>query len=228
MFSFFFRARQVEKKKVSIPKSPCRRARESPLARIRVPEQAHARALQSQVGSGAIKVLTTKQLLSKRRQGGGRKSQRVPPTAKNRKGRGGSRSIGAAPSLELSMLLSASSLHPSCGQRALLRSDDREREAERGALLGSSVHFSLSSPSPNCRRRRPLPLSLSFFRRRRKKSDAAREARMLFFAFAASSPLAEALAYLLGPRLLGLGDIDSGQGGHEVADVAQGAVEFCF
>lgn len=40
--------------------------------------------------------------------------------------------------------------------------------------------------------------------------------------------LAAALPYLLGPRLLGLRDIDPGQGGHEVANVAQGAVEFCL
>ena len=66
---------------------------------------------------------------------------------------------------------------------------------------------------------------LSFVEKKGRKSRRSERAKheWPFFLCLPSSPFI-ALPYLLGPRLLGLGDVDPGQGGHEVADVAQGAM----
>ena len=134
-------------------------------------------------------------------------------------------------------LCSSLSLHllPPPQRRAESSSEPREgrkREAQRGCdeqqqlrSLSRSPLAKLPSPPPPLAPCLSLACSLSSFSTKKKERRSSRRAKHECNFLAPFSPLS-ALAHLLGPRLLGLGDIDSGQGGHEVADVAQGAVEF--
>lgn len=117
----------------------------------------------------------------------------------------------------------------SLSSREERRGDEASQLDERGRMLSLSLSLKLPSPLSSKKRRRQ--------KKRESKREQERGRRSNFFSSRStkisrskSLPLSlrSLSPYLLCPRLLGLRDVDSCQRGHEVADVAEGAVEKFF